>query len=144
LFFTELAKVFLTLCTNLGVCTGFEFPVKLRVRIGSVIGRIEGGGGDITILGRAPVLTGIITAGAIWLVERTGVCKEVTVVVVLDITVWDPNEPGKMGWDTVVWVGKAFGLITWGEVWTVIGVEAYEIESWSIVSYPNNINSKRS
>ena len=37
LFFTELAKVFLTLCTNPCVCTGFEFPVKLRVRIGSVI-----------------------------------------------------------------------------------------------------------
>ena len=87
LFFTELAKLFLTLCTNPCVCTGLEFPVKLRVMIWSVIWRIEGGGGDMTILGRAPVLTGVITVGAIWLVARTGVCKEVTVVVVPDITV---------------------------------------------------------
>ena len=77
--FTLLENVCLTFCINPGA--GLEFPVKLRVRIESVIGRIEGGGGDIITLGLAPVLTGTMTAGVSVLEERIGVFTEVTVVV---------------------------------------------------------------
>ena len=48
-----------------------------------------GGGGDMTsVLGRVPVLvTGVITVGATWLGASTGVCKELTVVVIPDVKV---------------------------------------------------------
>ena len=48
-----------------------------------------GGGGDMTgVLGWVLVLvTGVITVGATWLGASTGVCKELTVVVVPDMNV---------------------------------------------------------